>query len=222
MRVRVGHIACALLLGILLASCGGRPRIIPRATLTDIYVDMFLADQWLKDHSGERSKADTCLFYDPIFARYGYTFEDYDATVKKYLDDPEKFSRIFRDAGAKLRKKQGIYEKKVNRLREIKEFNDYFNGKYSSLDFKEDTLLWHALLDTVCLDSLTLDSLRRDSLFRDSVAREVFRLDSLRRDSLARDSVIRAKAVLDSALARQRSRNHHTVKLPATNQIVNK
>jgi len=207
MRMRIGHIVCVLLLGLLLASCGGRPRIIPRATLTDIYVDMFLADQWLKDHVSERSRADTSLFYDPIFARYGYTFEDYDASVKHYLEDPEKFSKVFRDAADKLKKREAFYEKKVNQLRKVKEFNDYFLGKYSSVDFDSDTLLWaRQLPDTVVLDSLTLDSLRRDSLYCDSVAREAFRLDSLRRDSLRIDSLKRAKASLDSIMARQRSR----------------
>ena len=207
MRFRAGHIACALLLAFLLASCVGKPRIIPRATLTDIYVDMFLADQWIKDHTSERRRADTSLFYDPIFARYGYTFEDYDATVKRYLDDPEKFSKIFRDASEKLKKKEGVYEKKANHLHKIKEFNDYFKGKYSSIDFDADTLLWvRPVPDTVVLDSLTLDSLRRDSLFRDSVAREVFRLDSLRRDSLVRDSLLREKARMDSSLLRQREK----------------
>ena len=98
MKHAVCHIATAVLLGLLLFSCSGRPRIIPRATLTDIYADMFLADQWLRDNSSERQRADTSLFYDPIFARYGYTFEDYDATVRKYMEDPEKFSKIFRDA----------------------------------------------------------------------------------------------------------------------------
>ena len=215
MRIRAGHIVCALLLGFLLASCSGRPRIIPRAVLTDIYVDMFLADQWLKDNSGERKRADTSLFYDPIFARYGYTFEDYDASVKHYLEDPEKFSRVFRDAAIKLEKKEGFYQKKVDHLKEVKEFNNYFKGKYTSVDFDADTLLWKRL-DSIVLDSLTLDSLRRDSLFRDSVMRETFRLDSLRRDSLVRDSMLRQKARLDSILNIQR------VRRPGKNkQIIN-
>ncbi|MBO4455101.1 MAG: DUF4296 domain-containing protein [Bacteroidales bacterium] len=218
MKVRAGHMVCALMLGLLLASCSGRPRIIPRATLTDIYVDMFLADQWIKDHSSERSRADTSLFYDPILARYGYTFEDYDATVKRYLDDPEKFSKVFRDASAKLKKKVEHYDRIVNKQRKVKEFNDYFLDKYTTVDFKSDTLLWERHLpDTIVLDSLTLDSLRRDSLFRDSVARETFRIDSLRRDSLRRDSLFRERKRLDSALTRQRSR-HSSKRLPTINQ----
>ncbi|MBR4808970.1 MAG: DUF4296 domain-containing protein [Bacteroidales bacterium] len=205
MRIRACHIACALLLGLLLASCGGRPRIIPRATMTDIFADMFLADQWIRDHSDERKRADTSLFYDPIFARYGYTFEDYDATMKRYLEDPDKFSRIFRDAAAKLKKKEALYEKKAKQVKDIRDFNNYFKNKYSSVDFDADTILW-SLPDTVRLDSLTLDSLRRDSLFRDSVLRESFRLDSLRRDSLMRDSLIRKKASLDSSRVLSRAR----------------
>ena len=38
--------------------------------------------------------ADTSLFFDPIFAEHGYTFEDYDATLKYYTARPEIFSEL--------------------------------------------------------------------------------------------------------------------------------
>ncbi len=192
------HILTALLLAGLLASCSGRPRIIPRGVLTDIYAEMFLADQWLSDHSGERSRADTMLFYDPIFKRYGYTFEDYDASVRRYLKDPEKFSRIFRDASAKLKKHKERYVKQIERLEAIREYNAGIRG-YRSRDFDKDTFLWRtafkdSLLDSLRrLDSLRLDSLRLDSLRLDSLRLDSLRLDSLRRDSLRRDSLRVAK-----------------------------
>ncbi len=171
---------------LLLCACSGRPRIIPRGVLTDIYADMFLADQWLEDHRGERSRADTMLFYDPIFKRYGYTFEDYDASVRRYLKDPEKFSKIFRDASLKLKDKREVFIKKTERLEKIKEFNDAIRG-YVRSDFRKDTLVWRSrykdslkealrIQDSLMKDSLYVDSLRRDSLFRDSL-----RLDSLSR-----------------------------------------
>ena len=181
------HIFILLLLAGLFASCAGKPRIIPRRVLTDIYAEMFLADQWLNDHKTERSRADTMLFYDPIFKRYGYSFEDYHASVRHYLNDPEKFSKVFRDAANKLKDKRDIYRRKIEEQDRIKEFNSSIRG-FSRKNFKADTIIWRsaykdslkqAFADSVRRDSLILDSLRLDSLRRDSI-----RIDSLRRDSI--------------------------------------
>ena len=182
------HMIPAVLLVCLLASCSGKPRIIPRSVMTDIYAEMFLADQWLADHSSERKKVDTTLFYDPIFARYGYTFEDYDATVQRYLKDPERYSRIFRDASIKLKKNRDKYQAKVNQLESIREFNAAIKG-YSGKDFYKDTMMWRsAYKDSMARLALIMDSIIRDSIIRDSIIR-----DSLMRDSLVRDSLKRAK-----------------------------
>lgn len=200
MKRAVCHIVTALVLGSLLLSCSGRVRIIPRSTLADIYADMLLADQWIKDNPTERKVADTTLFYDPIFARYGYTFEDYDATVKKYMQDPEKFSKVFRAAGEKLQKRGAVYGKIAARIRDNRKFNELFLN-FNRIDFDADSLLWSpdtAARDTFALDSLALDSLRRDSLRIDSLARVAFVADSLRRDSLRKDALIRRHLVSDS------------------------
>lgn len=180
----VRHTFTLIVVACLLYACSGRPRIIPRSVLTDIYAEMFLADQWLEDHSGERSKADTSLFYDPIFRRYGYTFEDYDASVQHYLKDPEKFSKIFRDASFKLKDKRDFYKKQSDRLEQIKEFNASIKG-YKIQDFRKDTTIWRTPYKDSLKEAIRImDSLMRDSLYLDSL-----RLDSLRRDSLMRDSI---------------------------------
>lgn len=188
------HIVVLLVLAGLFASCKGRPRIIPRRVLTDIYAEMFLADQWLADHKDERSRADTMLFYDPIFKRYGYTFEDYDASIKHYLEDPEKFSKVFRDASNKLKDKRDFFNRKIERLDKVREFNASIKG-YSTKNFKADTFVWR----TPYKDSLKqafADSVRRDSLIRDSLRLDSLRIDSLRRDSIRLDSLKRDKLKL--------------------------
>lgn len=185
---------------VLLCSCGGRD-IIPRSVMADIYADMFLADQWLADHTSERTTADTTLFYDPILARYGYTFEQYDNSVKHYLKDPERFSKIFRDASEKLKNGKKAFDRKKELADRVKEFNAQFRG-YGEKDFKEDTLLWQAPIT----DSVILDSLRRKAALRDSILRAEFVRDSTQRDSLLRDSIRRQNARLDSALNAQRRR----------------
>ena len=93
MQARGGHIvlifAAALLL---LAGCGGK-KVIPADKLADIYADMFLADQWLRDHPDSRELADSSLFYDPIFERYGYSFEDFDYSMQYYTSARQRSSR---------------------------------------------------------------------------------------------------------------------------------
>ena len=195
MTTAVRHTLIALVSGLLLLSCSGRPKIIPRGVMTDIIAEMLLADQWLSDHPEDRNRADTMLFYDPIFERYGYTFEDYDASVLRYMEDPEKFAKVFRDAGLKLKDKRDVYRRLGEQYAHVKEFNEAIKG-YEIRDFDSDTILWKKPIT----DSLILDSLRRDSLLRDSLAREAFLLDSLRRDSLARDSVARMEHRRDSII----------------------
>ena len=175
-----------LLTALVLASCAHRSRVIPAATLSDIYVDMFMADQWLAKNSRARKTADTTNFYAPILREYGYTVQDYDASVKHYLRNPDKYAKILKSAGAKMSRKakrlQAIEDAIAKRVR----FSPYQPSKfrYDTLRFKDDTLgLWPndssfkvddpvdtvAMVDTVAvLDSLAapIDSLAvtKDSL----------------------------------------------------------
>lgn len=203
MKLRAAHILPALALLCMLASCTGRSRIIPRGVMADIYADMMLADQWLSDHPSERSRVDTMLFYDPILKRYGYKFEDYDASVKHYLKDPEKFSKIFTRASEKLKARSERFRKIVDRQEEIREFNAQIKG-YRTKDFDKDTLIWRTRYKDR-LDSLRRDSLLLDSLIRDSLRLDSLRLDSLRLDSLRRDSVKRHLVKVERRAAIEKS-----------------
>ena len=62
-----------------------------------IYAEMYLADSWVNQSPQEiRERADTTALYRPIIERYGYTLEDYWASIAYYLQDPDRFSRILR------------------------------------------------------------------------------------------------------------------------------
>lgn len=113
MRLSSRHIVLFLAAALMLASCSGG-KIIPKGKLTKIYVEMFLFDEWVRTQRGEMAKADTTLVYEPIFRKYGYTTEDYTRTVKKYLEEPEKFSKLFKKA-------QKICDDKLDRLEKKKE-----------------------------------------------------------------------------------------------------
>ena len=103
MRKVLRHILAALVLTACLCSCSREGRVIPRNKLAHIYADMFLADSWLSSASPEsRHRSDTMAFYEPIFEKYGYTVEDYWASVSHYLQDPDRFSRILNKSNALL------------------------------------------------------------------------------------------------------------------------
>ena len=82
------HIVLVLLLA---AACKG-PRVIPKDTLADIYTDMFIADQKVRDLGIPRVQMDTMLVYEAVFEKYGYDTDDYLHTVRYYLKDPERFA----------------------------------------------------------------------------------------------------------------------------------
>ncbi len=91
------HIFPIILSLVFLASCGEREaRVIPRGELAEIYAEMLVVDQWITATPGTRQMADTSLVYEPILNKYGYTSADYRLSVDKYMDDPERFSRILR------------------------------------------------------------------------------------------------------------------------------
>lgn len=115
----------------MLAVACDRPKVIPADKMVDLYVDMFLADQWLRDHPDEREAADTTLFFDPVLRSRGYEFEDYEASVNHYLRDPEAFSeiteRVKNELGARADLRRRLWERK----RDL---------GYRQVDFSADTL----------------------------------------------------------------------------------
>lgn len=98
------HIVSAMaVVSVLCLSCQKKGGIIPRATLSKIYAELFVADSWLSMASSEEKyMADTMAFYAPIFKKYGFTTEDYLHSVEYYLNDPKRFSRIMHKTHALL------------------------------------------------------------------------------------------------------------------------
>ena len=95
---RILHIVLVLLAA---AACQG-PRVIPKDTLTDIYTDMFLADQMVRDENVPRVRMDTLLLYEAVFRKYGYDTDDYLHSVRHYLQDPERFGKVFENVAKRL------------------------------------------------------------------------------------------------------------------------
>lgn len=113
MKTALKHILGIILLIFMFSSCNKEEDIIPRKKMSMIYAEMFLVDQWIQANPQYRWVADTTLMYEPILQKYGYTSEDYRRSVYKYLDDPERFARIFRETA-------NIYDKRIAELDVLK------------------------------------------------------------------------------------------------------
>ena len=95
---RLLHIVLVLLA---VAACQ-RTRVIPKDTLADIYTDMFLADQMVREENIPRVRMDTLLLYEAVFQKYGYNTDDYLNSVRFYLKDPERFAKVFENVAKRL------------------------------------------------------------------------------------------------------------------------
>ena len=124
------------------AGCGRRARVIPDGKMKRIYADMFLADQWFRDHQEQRPAGDTTLVFDPIFRRYGYSFEDYDKSIHYYLDRPDKYNKILSGASEQLRARGAQVQKELEAWRAREQVLDAFRRLYRPTDFSKDSLRW--------------------------------------------------------------------------------
>ncbi len=86
-------------------SCRRDGKVIPRSRMAEIYAEMFVADQLIAQDASLRRTADTTLVYEPIFQKYGYTSDDYRASVEYYIKDPDRYARILRNTGVILEKR---------------------------------------------------------------------------------------------------------------------
>lgn len=180
----------ALLLLLSVGACARKARVIPDNKLADIYAEMFLADQWLSTNYSYRRVADTTLFYEPIFEKYGYNLADFNESMRYYVKKPDKYAKILKTAGLKL-------DAQAKRLKKVE---DYYNNRekfspYIPKSFNLETLMSQDTMMSVCVRDIVEawqvdDSLAvRDSLIvKDSV---IVRDSVVVKDSLAvKDALI--------------------------------
>lgn len=189
MRHRLGHIFVFMLLAMAVLSCG-KARIIPRGKLVDIYAEMFLTDQWLRDNQDIKKTADTLLVYEPIFNRYGYTTDDYLKTVEHYMREPDKYAKILKNTAKKLEKKEKELQKTIEAIERASRL-------HLSPIHASDTLLRRFKPDSFYLGrpsvranryfEIILSDQDRDTLF--DGPRLILKADSAAVDSVALDSL---------------------------------
>lgn len=174
--IRLWKYILPLLAAVLFTSCSkSEVEVIPRDKMADIYMEMFMTDQWITSTPGMRMIADTSLVYEPILQKYGYDKADYMHSVDFYMDDPERFARILRETSEnldkrikhlhKLQKQQKQKEeaaKKLERFLGDYKFEEYFPYMgdesyvhyYDSLTFELDTLAVYRLIPIETADTL--------------------------------------------------------------------
>lgn len=111
---------------LVLVSCGKSGEVIPRKQMSEIYAEMFVTDQMLQMNNEARRMADTTLVYEPVFKKYGYTSEDYRASIEYYINDPDRFARILRNSGL-------IVEEKIKELKAEKELIETISEQERSM-----------------------------------------------------------------------------------------
>lgn len=65
-------------------------------------MDMFLADQVVREENIPHAQMDTTLLYEAVFRKYGYDTDDYLNSVRYYLKDPERFAKVFESVAKRL------------------------------------------------------------------------------------------------------------------------
>lgn len=188
------HIVLVLLVAV---ACRG-PRVIPKDTMADIYTDMFLADQMVRDADIPRAQMDTMLLYEAVFEKYGYDTEDYLYSLRYYLKDPERFGKVFENVAKRL-------EGEVEALKKIVELRNRIASKRDADYPLVDSLLAPFSKESVFvgLARVERDTSRYPAWFRLAAAHEDTLMVSV--DSLAalrgRDSLSKEKPSPEPDLA---------------------
>lgn len=204
MRPRGVHIVLLLLLLALSWACRG-PKRIPKDEMKDIYVEMFMLDQILRDDRALKRHADTMLVYEGLLESHGYTTDDYLYSVAYYLKDPERYAKMLKQVSERLDKEAKRVDKEIAAEQWRQKFVNVKGFPVDSMllpflrdsiwagavRFERDSLMkdfWRLvplLPDTTQVDSLQLDSLQRDSLLHEADSSQL----RLPADSLAADSL---------------------------------
>jgi len=192
MKKTLGMVLLAMVVLVTAMSCNRSARIIPNKTMQKIYFEMFLADQWLYDQPGASVKADTTLFYEPIFEKYGYHHADYLATVDHLLEDPSRYTLLLSKVSTALQAEADRINRDIARKEELQHKADSIAALLESRK-PEDVFLFESLflsplrMDTISMIRMENGALLPERLLPDTLYDgPAFSL----RDSIAKDSVV--------------------------------
>ena len=153
-----------------------RSKVIPADKFAEVYADMFLADQKVRSDAELTRIADTTLFYEPVLAKYGYDREDYLKSVGHYMEDPERFAKVFEASrnilDARVIELRAVLrrEEKADSIRKAIEAMTFRRAPDSSGLFVVDAVLPDTIFTGPSFITLSqLDSVRNiESAYRES------------------------------------------------------
>ena len=96
---------------ILVQGCG-KDDVVPREKMVELLVDLFIADQSLDIKPDLLVQKDSMLVYPPIMLRHGVSVEQFEASMRYYVDDGESYIEILKEVKAVLYDK----EKRVSQI----------------------------------------------------------------------------------------------------------
>ena len=96
-----------------LASACTPKEIIPKKKMASINADFFLMDQYLGADRTMRKFSDTTAVYKPVLKYYGYTADEYFASVDYYLENSRDMAKILERTEKILRKRQKTIMKRI-------------------------------------------------------------------------------------------------------------
>lgn len=205
MKRIIGYFFIALIFLSITASCARKARVIPKSKLEKIYMEMLLVDQWIGLEWSNTRVADTSVVYEQIFEKYGYTSNDYRKSVSYYMEDPDRFAKIFENISNALTTKANIIDKeqkdreKADSIRNVIISRNFRRAEIffykDVLSYKDSILFYFDSIGIVRSKPVESDSLfmgpelvikeRRDSiLLEDSTA---FKEKTEKRMSLKKD-----------------------------------
>lgn len=179
MKVFLQHIVALLAVVVMAASCSkDRADVIPRSKMAAIYAEMLMTDQWINARTDVRRIADTSLVYEPILQKYGYSHKDYLKTVDKYMDDPERFSRILRTSGDIIDERIKELRQELDRQNKLKALKKRIEEMTIKSDFKAEEFFPYMFEEPYVhyYDSLVIDI---DSVIQHYRFRDVPTTDTL-------------------------------------------
>lgn len=72
--------------------------IIPRKDMVSIVRDIYLADQYIQRTPHMLAQTDSLRVYPAVMEKYGYTVEDYENSLRYYLQEGKSYSNILLQA----------------------------------------------------------------------------------------------------------------------------
>lgn len=116
--------------------CG--ERILSKDKVADIMYDMFVVDEYAKTYSEVSLAADSILLYQHIFDKYGCTLEDYQRSIRHYLQDEKAFTYILDKATSTAKREAS----KASKLVGQEKVKLYFPVPYKAPDYRSTIDDW--------------------------------------------------------------------------------